>query len=121
MSITNAGKAAMAGLLVNTGSVTAFSYLAYSTDGTAVVATDTTMTGESQRAAATITRTTTSVTNDTASLTKTFSISTTETIRKVGIANASSSGTFLAMKVLDTPRSAVSGDTYALTATVQFS
>lgn len=118
--ILNAGKAAMAGLLVNTGSITAFGYLAYGTDNTAVVATDTTMTGESQRAAATASRTTTTVTNDTASLTKTFSITTTETIKKVGVVNASSGGTFLSMYVLLTPRSCVAGDTYALTATIAF-
>jgi hypothetical protein len=111
----------MAGLLVNSGSVTAFGYLCYGTDGTAVAATDTTMTGESQRAAATVDRTTTTVANDTARLVKTFSITSTETIRKVGIVNAAAAGTFLAMYVLGTPRSAVSGDTYALTATVAFS
>ncbi len=121
MSILNAGKAAMAGLLVNVGSISSFGYLAYGTDGTAVAATDTTMTGESQRAAATASRTTTTVTNDTASLVHTFSITGTETIRKVGVNNASSSGIFLSMKVLDTPRSVVAGDTYALTATVAFS
>lgn len=121
MSILNAGKAEMAGLLVNTGSCTAFTYLAYGTDSTAVAATDTTMTGESQRAAGTATRTTTTVTNDTAQLVYTFSVATTETIRKVGIVNASSSGDFLAMKVLSTPRAVIAGDTYILTATVAFS
>lgn len=120
MSILNAGKAEMSGLLVNSGSPTAFGYLAYSTDGTAVAVTDTTMTGESQRAAATVSRTTTTVTNDTAQLTTTFSIASSETIRKVGVVNASSSGDFLAMKVLDSARSVIAGDTYALTASVVF-
>jgi hypothetical protein len=39
----------------------------------------------------------------------------------VGIADAASGGNFSHMYVLGTPRSAVSGDTYALTATVAFS
>lgn len=116
MSTLNAGKAAMAALFISS-----FKYLAYGTDGAAVAATDTTMTGESQRAAATATRTTTSVTNDTASLSYTFNITTTETIRKVGIADASSGGNFSHQYVLLAARSAVAGDTYALTATVAFS
>ena len=116
--ILNAGKAEMAGLLVNTGSCTAFTYLAFGTDDTAVAATDTTMTGESKRAAGTATRTTTTVANDTAQLTYTFSITTTETIKKVGVVNASTAGDFLAMYVLPVARGVVSGDTYALTATI---
>ena len=121
MAMLNAGKAEMAGLFNGSGSCTAFTYLAYGTDSTTVAAGDTTMTGESQRAAATCTRTTTTVANDTASLTYTFSITSTETIKKVGIVNASTSGDFASMYVLLTPRPVVAGDTYALTATVAFS
>jgi protein-disulfide isomerase len=121
MAILNAGKAVLAGLAGNTGSQTAFTALAYGTDGTTVAVTDTTMTGESQRAAATVTRATTTVTNDTLQLTHTFSITSTETIRKVGVVNnATSGGDFLAMYVLPAARSAIAGDTYALTSTVAF-
>jgi hypothetical protein len=111
--ILNAGKAKISTLLG-----TEFSYLCYGTNDTAVAATDTTMTGESQRAAGTASRTTTTVTNDTSSLTYTFSIATTETIKKVGRVNASTAGDFLCQYVLLTPRSCVAGDTYALTSTV---
>lgn len=111
--ILNAGKAKISTLLG-----TEFGFLCYGTDSTAVAATDTTMVGESQRGAGTATRTTTTVANDTSSLSRTFSITTTETIKKVGRVNAASGGDFLCQYVLLTPRSCVAGDTYALTCTV---
>ena len=119
--ITNAGKAAVAGLVGNTGSITAFTYLAYSSGTTAFAATQTALvTTDSQRSAATVTRTTTTVTNDTLQLTKTFSISSTETAAEGGIFNASSGGTMLARVVFSPARSMASGDTLAYTHKIAF-
>jgi hypothetical protein len=120
MGVTNSGKAEIAGLGGNTGSPTAFTYLAYGTGSTAFAATQTALVTQSQRAAATVSRTTTTVTNDTLQLTYSFSITTTETITEVGIFNAASSGTMLARTVLGTSRSVVNGDTYSLTYKVAF-
>lgn len=95
--ITNAGKAAMAGLFGNTGAITAFTYLALGTSATAVAATDTTLTAEITdtglaRTSATVSRVTTSVTNDTTRFTYTWTASGNKTVNEAGIFNASSSG-----------------------------
>ena len=68
--IVNTGLAEIAGLVGNTGSPTAFTYLAVGSASTAAAATDTTLEteltdGGLERAAATVTRTTTTATNDT--------------------------------------------------------
>uniref|UniRef100_A0A6M3IS60 Uncharacterized protein n=1 Tax=viral metagenome TaxID=1070528 RepID=A0A6M3IS60_9ZZZZ len=116
MGTTNTGKAAVAGLINNIGSITAFTYLAYGDDTTAFGATQTALVGtESQRAAATCTRQTTTVTNDTTQWAKTFTISATETIGEVGVFNASSAGIMGWRSVLATPRSVASGDSYVCT------
>jgi len=98
--ITNAGLAAIAGLVGNTGSVTAFSYIALGTSSTAVAAGDTTLGAEItdtglQRAAATVSRTTTTAANDTLRFAKTFTATGSKTVEEVGIFNASSSGVLL--------------------------
>jgi len=121
MGCTNAGKSEIAGLAGNTGSCTAFTALAYGTGSTAFAATQTALVTESQRAAAVVTRTTTTVSNDTLQLSKTFTASTTETVKEVGIFNnATSAGTMLCRTVLGTPRSLTSGDTYTATYKVAF-
>lgn len=118
--ITNDGKAAMAGLLGNTGSITAFTYLAYGTDNTAFAATQTALVTESQRAVATISRTTTTVTNDTLQLVKAFSATVTETAKEGGVFNAASGGTMAARVVFETARSMTAGDTLTYTHKVIF-
>lgn len=95
---TNDGKAAFAGLAGNTGAITAFGWLALGTSNTAVVASQTALSAEItdtglQRASATVSRTTTSVTNDTLTFTKTFTATGTKVIEEVGYFNAASSGT----------------------------
>lgn len=123
--ITNAGKAAMAGLVGNTGAITAFSYIALGTSSTAVAATDTTLgtelsTSGLSRTAATISRTTTSVTNDTLNFVFTFTATGSQTIQEAGIFNAASTGTMLSHK-LTGAISVVNTDQLTVTYTIQFS
>jgi hypothetical protein len=103
--ITNAGKAAVAGLVGNTGAITAFSYLALGTSSTAAAATQTALVAEIvdsglARAAATMSRTTTTVTNDTLRFVYTWTASGTKSVQEVGAFNASSAGTMLGRKVV---------------------
>ena len=125
MGLSNTGLAALAGLAGNTGSITAFTYLEIGTDATAYAATQTALVSAITdsglaRAAATVSRTTTTATNDTLRLYKLWTASGTKTVREAGIFNASSSGTMLARKVLGTARSLVSGDTFAYTYDIVF-
>lgn len=103
-TIVSAGKAGLASRIGGAGGEAAFTYLAVGTNSTAVSAGDTTLGTELasdglSRAAATASRTTTSVTNDTARLSVTFSVSGTQVLREVGIFNASSGGTMLCRTV----------------------
>ncbi len=87
----------IAGLYGNTGSQTAFTYLAVGTSSTAVAANQTTLVAEITdsglaRAAATVSRVTTNSTNDTTQLTYTWSVSGSKTVNEIGYFNASSSG-----------------------------
>lgn len=122
---TNAGKAAIAGLIGNTGAVTAFGYLAVGTSSTAVAATDTTLGAEITdtglaRAASTNSRTTTSVTNDTLSMTYTWTASGSKTVKEIGYFNASSGGT-MGGHSLTGDRILTNGDQLVGTYTVQIS
>lgn len=103
-TIVSAGKAGLASRINGSGAEAAFTYLAVGTGSTSVSAGDTTLGTELasdglSRAAATVSRTTTSVTNDTARLSVTFSVSGTQTLREVGVFNASSAGTMLCRTV----------------------
>ncbi len=118
--IVNTGLAEIAGLVGNTGSPTAFTYLAVGSASTAAAATDTTLEteltdGGLERAAATVTRTTTTTTNDTLQLVKTFSVTGTKTVREVGVFNDASVGTMLSRSVLTSDKNLESGDTFTLT------
>lgn len=98
--ITYVGKAAVAGLAGNTGGITAFTYLAVGTSATAVAATDTALGAEIStnglgRSAATVSRVTTSQTNDTLQLTFTWTATGTSTVQEVGVFNAASVGIIL--------------------------
>ncbi len=104
--VTNAGKAQVA-LLIGDASATPFTYLALGTSSAAVGASQTTLTTEItdsglQRAAGTVSRTTTTVTNDTYTLTKTFTATGSKTVEEVGVFNASSSGTMLSRALTGT-------------------
>lgn len=102
--ITSAGKAGLASRINGAGSEAAFTYLAVGTGATAANVSDTTLQTEITdsglaRAAATCTRVTTSVANDTAQLDKTFSVTGTKAVTEVGAFNASSSGVLLGRQV----------------------
>lgn len=117
MGFQDAGLAELAGLCVDTGSPTAFDYIAYGDDTTAHDSTHTTLQGtESQRTQDSSTsRTTTNVTNDTAVIDNTFSITSTETIGESGVFNDATTGTMLCRQVLSPTRSVVNGDSWTAT------
>ena len=110
----------------DTGSPIAFTYLAVGTGTGAHDATDTTLDAEITdsglaRASATVTRTTTTVTNDTLQLSKAFSVTGTKTIGEQATFNASSAGDMLQRTALSPTRSVVNGDTYTLTVKIALS
>lgn len=121
--ITNAGLAQIA-LLAGDASAVPFTYLALGTSATAVAATDTTLTAEITdtglaRTTATVSRITTTVTNDTLSLVYTWTATGAKTINEVGIFNASSAGTMLGHK-LTGATTVANLDLVAMTYTVKF-
>src|SRR5690242_11346192 len=102
--VVNAGKAGMASRINGAGSEAAFTFIAIGTGTTAAAATDKTLvteitTGGGARAAATASRVTTSVTNDTAQDVVTFSFTSSFAVTESGVLNASSAGTLLARQV----------------------
>lgn len=121
MGITNAGLAEAAGLLGNTGTPVAFTYLANGSGSTAFIATQTALVTEntangSVRGAATVSRTTTTVTNDTLSLVKQWTATGAITIKEAGVFNASpTGGDMLARKVLDATVTLADTDTWTWT------
>lgn len=117
--ITSAGKAGVASRLNGSGSEAAFTYIAVGTGTTAANVADTTLETETadsglSRANATASRVTTSVTNDTAQLVYTFSVSGTKAVTESGVLNASSSGVLLARQVFSAIN-VVSGDSLQIT------
>lgn len=122
--ITSAGKAAIAALIGNISSPTAFGYLAVGSSATAPAIGDTTLTAEIStnglsRAAVTPTQVTTTVTNDTIQFVKSFSVSGSSTVQEVGIFNASPSGIMLG-HALTGGQSVVNTNTFVVTYKVQF-
>lgn len=122
--ITNAGKAQIA-LLAGDASAVPFTYLAVGTSATAVAATDTTLTAEITtlglaRAAGTVSRITTTVTNDTLQVVYTWTATGSVTVEEVGLFNASSAGTMLG-HALTTSKVLVNTDTLTLTYQVKSS
>lgn len=117
--ITSAGKTGLASRIGGAGAEAAFTYLAVGTGTTAAAVGDTTLETEISdsglsRVNATASRVTTSVTNDTAQLVTTFSVSGTKAVTEAGILNASSSGVLLCRQVF-TAVNVVSGDSLQLT------
>ena len=121
-TITTAGLAVVAGLVGNVDTQTAFTYLAVGTSSTAESSTHTALQSETTtnglaRAAATVSRETTTATDDTLQLYKQWTASGTIVVEEIGAFNASSSGNMLGRK-LTTTKTVNSGET--LTATYQF-
>lgn len=105
--MTNASLAVISGLVGGTGSQTAFGYLGVGTSSTAVSAAHTALQGEIvtnglERKASTNSRTTTTQTNDTLSLTATWTATGSSTIQEIGIFNAPSGGVMLARALTGT-------------------
>lgn len=122
--VTNAGKAQLA-LLTGDASAVPFTYLALGTSATAVAATDTTLTAEItdsglERAAGTVSRVTTTTTNDTYQITKTWTATGSKTVEEVGVFNAASAGTMLS-HALTTSKTVSSGETITGTYSLRFS
>lgn len=116
--ITNAGKAQLA-LLAGDASAVPFTYLAVGTSSTAFGATQTALQAEITdsglaRASATVSRVTTTATNDTLQLVHEWTVSGTKVIEEIGIFNDSSAGTMLG-RALTTTKSLASGDTFEAT------
>lgn len=124
-TITTAGLAVMSGLVGNVDSQTAFTYLAVGTSSTAESAAHTALQTELTtdglgRASATVSRITTSETNDTLQLTNTWSVTGSQTVEEVGAFNDASAGTMLGRK-LTGAISVADGETLQGTYTFQFS
>lgn len=125
--VTSVGKAAIAALVGNTGSVPAFTYLALGTSSTAAAIGDTALGAEITdtgltRTSAAISRTTTTVTNDTLNLVVTFTSTGAKTVQEIGILNntlASGTSILLARK-LTGAITVANTDQIVATYTVQF-
>lgn len=121
--VTNAGFAQLA-LLAGDASATPFTYLAVGTSTTAPAVTDTTLTAEIvdtglARVAGTVSRVTTTVTNDTYRVTTTWTATGSKTIEEVGVFNASSAGTMLS-HALTTSKAVTNGETLTGTYSLKF-
>lgn len=121
--VTNAGFAQLA-LLAGDASATPFTFLAVGTSSTAPAVTDTTLTAEITdtglaRVAGTVSRVTTTVTNDTYRITTTWTATGSKTIEEVGVFNASSAGTMLS-HALTTSKAVANGETLTGTYSLKF-
>jgi len=121
-TITNVGLAVISGLAGNVDAQTAFTYLAVGTSATAESATHTALQAEITdsglaRAASTVSRVTTTQTNDTLQLTYMWTATATKAVEEVGVFNAASAGTMLGRKLTTTK---TVNNTETLSATYQF-
>jgi hypothetical protein len=117
--VTDAGKAGVASRINAAGGEAAFTYIGVGTGTTAANAADTTLqtelaTSGLSRAAATASRVTTDVTNDTAQLVYTFTVTGTAAVTESGVFNAASSGVLLARQVFSAIN-VVNGDSLQIT------
>lgn len=117
--ITNAGAAGVASRINGSGGEAAFTYIAVGTGTTAANVADTTLETEIvgsglDRVSASVSRVTTDVTNDSARLTTTFTVTGTKAITESGVLNAASVGTLLARQVFSAVN-VVNGDSLSVT------
>jgi hypothetical protein len=122
--VTNAGFAQLA-LLAGDASAVPFTYLAVGTSSTVFAASQTALVAEITdtglaRAAATVSRVTTTQTNDTLQLVYTWTATGTKAIEEVGIFNAASTGTMLA-RALTTTKTVNNGESLVATYKVRMS
>ncbi len=123
--ITNAGKAAVAATIVADVAGNEFDYIAIGTGTNAAAATDTQLqteisSGGGQRAGATGTRVTTSVTNDTAQFVVTYNFTSSFAVTESGVLNAASTGDLLCRQVFSAINVA-NGDSLEVTWKIQVS
>jgi hypothetical protein len=123
--VTSAGKAGAAGRLNGSGAPAAFTYIAVGTGATAANIADTTLQTETatsglSRANGTVSLVTTTVTNDTAQVTNTFTVTGTVAVTESGVLNAASTGTLLCRQTFSAIN-VVNGDSLAITWKVQMS
>jgi len=102
--VTNAGYAFVAARIISDSTEDLANYIAVGTSSTAAAATQTALGAEIvdsglARATATLSRVTTTETNDTAQLVKQFTVSGTKAVTESGIFNAASAGTMVARQV----------------------
>lgn len=117
--VVNAGWAGVASRINGSGAEAAFTYIALGVGTTAAAAGNTTLESEvvtvgGERAAATASRVTTDVTDDTAQLVHTFTFTGSLVITESGVFNAASAGTMLARQVFSAINVA-SGDSLQVT------
>jgi len=122
--VTNAGFAQLA-LLCGDAAAVPFTFLAVGTSSTAPAVGNTTLVAETttsglSRVAGTVSRVTTSVTNDTFRVTTTWTASGSVTVEEAGVFNAASAGTMLS-RALTTTKSVVNGETLTGTYNLRFS
>lgn len=122
--VTNDGKAQLA-LLAGDASATPFTYIALGSGTTTAAASQTALVTELTtnglaRAVATISRVTTTVTNDTYKAVYTWTASGSSTIEEIGVFNAASSGTMLSRALTGT-KSIVNGEQITATYTLAIS
>ncbi|MHA1305574.1 MAG: hypothetical protein ACTSPI_17880 [Candidatus Heimdallarchaeaceae archaeon] len=119
-TIMNVGLAEISGLILKDIGGNAFDYLAIGTGTTAPNATQTALVSETYRQAGTGSQITTTVTNDTARLTTSMSITDSNVFSEAGIFNSSSAGDMLARTTFSAT-TASDGDTVNLGYDVAFS
>lgn len=117
--ITNAGKAEVANLVGSVSGESPFTYLGVGIGTTAAAAADTALESEIvdsglERAAATVTRQTTTVANDTLQLVKSWSSTGAKAVTECGALNAASVGILLGRQVFSAIN-VVSGDAIQVT------
>lgn len=117
--VTTVGKALIAGRLNASGAPAAADYIAVGTGTGAFAAADTTLGTETAasgltRAAGTVSLVTTTTTNDTAQVAKTFTVTGTVAVTESGVLNASSGGTLLCRQTF-TAINVVNGDFLVMT------
>lgn len=123
--VVSAGKAGVASRINGAGSEAVFDYIAIGTGTSSAAAGNTTLeteitTNGGQRAQGTASRITTSVTNDTAQVQKTFTFTGSFAVTEAGLLNAASSGVLLARQVFSAVN-VVSGDSLQITWKIQAS
>jgi phage tail sheath gpL-like len=121
--VTNAGRGLISGRINGSGSPAAATYIEVGAGTTAAAAGDTALQtaitdSGLARVNGTVSLVTTTVTNDTAQVTTTFSVTGTKAVTEAGLLNASSSGTLLCRQVFSAIN-VVSGDSLTVTWKVQ--